>query len=172
MSGTSWMLKPLTWTLIKRPWRKLSTQRQRRCSNPLLVLATWTRGVTKRTGPLRRRRRTLVERIYPPSPSLLILLVENSPLLFSRLPLPTQRRIKTTNKVFGAAEDGIDSVETSTPLSPLSILFPRKKGKTCPMSSAITAIGKDIISASVFGIQRRSQKTSDSLGNLHAGDCS
>ena len=67
-----------------------------------------------------------------------------------------------------------DKVVTPTPLSRVSILFPRRKGRTetCPKSNAITVIGKDITSTSVLKIQRKSQKINDGLDDLHAGDCS
>ena len=67
-----------------------------------------------------------------------------------------------------------DRVVTLIPLPRMSILFPRKKGRTgtCSKLNAITTIKKDITPTSILGIRRRSQKTSDSLSNLHAGDCS
>ena len=114
-----------------------------------------------------------MERISPPTPPLLTRLVENSPLPLSKLP-PTQRETKTTNKVPGAAENEKDKVVTPTPLPRVSISFPKKKHRTeiYPKLNALTAIGKDITLRSVFRIQRRSQKTSDGLGKLYAGDCS
>ena len=114
-----------------------------------------------------------MERISPPTPPLLTRLVENSPLLLSKLP-PTRRKTRTTNKVPSAAEDEGNKIVILTPLPRVSILFPRRQEKTgiCPKSNAFTAIGKDITPTSILGIRRKSQKTSDSLGNLYAGDCS
>ena len=147
--------------------------KQRRCSNPPPVPATWTQGILERTSPRKRRRRTPVERISPLTPLLLTRLVENSLFPFSKLP-PIRKRIRTTNEVTGATEDKGDKVVTPTPLPRVSILFPRKKEKTgtCPKANALTAIGKDITPTSLLGIRGKSQKTSDNLGNLHTGDCS
>ena len=148
-------------------------RRQKRCSNPPPVPATWTRGVLEGTGPLRRRRRTSVERISPPTPLLLTRLVKNSLLLLSKLP-PTQRRTKTTNEVPGTTENERDKVVIPTPLPRVLISFPRRMEKTgiCPRLNALTIIGKDITPRSIIRIRKRGQKTRDGLGNLHAGDCS
>ena len=140
-------------------------QRQKQCFNHLLAPATWTQSVPGRTDPQKRKRRTS-ERISPPTPPLLIYLVENSHFLLSRLSPPTLRKT-----VPGVAENN-NRVVTSTFLPQKLILFPKKKGGTCPKSSAITVIEKDITLTSVFEIRKRSQKTSDSLSNLHAGDYS
>ena len=147
-------------------------RRQRRCSNPPPVPATWTRDSLEGTGPLRRRRKTPVERISLPTPFLLIRLVKNSPFLFNKL-LPTWRRTRTTNEVPGAAEDKEDQVITPTPLPRVSILFPRRKERTetCPKLNALTAIGKDITPRSVFRIRKRGQKTGIGLDDLHVDDC-
>ena len=109
-----------------------------------------------------------MEKISPPTPPLLIHLVGNS-LPLGRLPPPTRKRTRTTNEVPGTAEDG-DRVATPTPLPRVSISFAQRKGGTCPKLNAIIAIGKDITLTSILGIRKSSQKTSDSLGNLHAGD--
>ena len=102
--------------------------------------------------------------------ALLTHLVGNNYLLLSRLPPPIPRRTRITNEIPGIAQDR-NRVVTPTPLSQMSIFFRRKRG-TFLQSSAITAIGKNITTTSVFGIQKRGQKTSDGLGKLHAGDCS
>ena len=148
-------------------------RRQKRCFNLPPVPATWTRGVPKGTGPLKRRRRTPVERISPLTPLLLTRLVENSPLPLSKL-LLTRRKIRTTNEVLGVAEDKGNKVVTPTPLPRMSISFSRRKKKTetYPKSNALTAIGKHITPTSVLRIRRRSQETSDGPGDLHANDCS
>ena len=148
-------------------------QRQRRCCSPPPVFATWTHGVPKGTGPPRRRRRTPVERISPPTPPLLTRLVENSPLPHIKLS-PTRKSNRTTNEVPSAAEDKGNKVVTPTLVPRVSILFPQKKERTgtCPKLNALTVIEKDITPGSVLRIRKRGQKTSDCFGNLHAGDCS
>ena len=97
--------------------------------------------------------------------ALLTHLVENSHLLLSKLPLPTQRKIKTNNEIPGVVENR-DKV--ATPILQVSILFLRGKKRILPKSNAIPAIRKGIMPTYIFKIRKRSQKTSVSLGNLHA----
>ena len=162
------MPEPVTWTSGKRSWKKPLTRRQRRCSNPPPVPATQTRGVPEGTSPLRRRRKTPVERISPPTPFLLTHLVENSSLPLSRLPLPIRRRTKTTSKeVLGAEGADKDRAAAMTLLQRMLTLAPsREKWKMFSKSSTTTVTGRDITPPSVS----RGQKTNVSFGNIHAGD--
>ena len=164
------MSKGETWTPGKRLWRKPLMRRQRQCSNHLPAPAIWTQDISGRTG-LQRKRRGTLERISPPTASLLIHLVENSHFPLSRLPPLTQRNTGTINEVPGIAEDG-DRDVIPTLLPWISISFPKKKGETCPKSSVITTIRKDITPTSILRIQRNSKKTSDSLDNFYASNCS
>ena len=118
---------------------------------------------------LRKRRKTSVERISPPTPPLLTHLVGNNHLPLSRLPLPTRRRTRTTKEVLGTVVDG-DGDEAKTPLRQVSTLLPRRKKKISPMSNASTAEGRAILPTSVLRKGTRSQKTSGSLGNLYVDE--
>ena len=88
-----------------------------------------------------------------------------------QLSLPTPRKTKTTNEVTGVVKDK-NRIVNLTLLPQVLILFLRKKKGTFPKLSIITVIRKNITPTSVLGIQWKRQKTSDGLGNLHAGDCS
>ena len=132
-----------TWTSEKRPLKKRSMQRQRRCSNLLLAPTRWTQVASKNTDPRRRKRRT-PEKISPPTPFLLTHLVRNSHLLLSRLPPLTRRRTKTTNEVPAAIKDR-DKVVAATSLQQVLTPTPSKeRRKTSPKSSASPIIGRDI----------------------------
>ena len=143
-------------------------QRQRRYSNHLPTPAIWTQDVSKRTSLPKKRRKTSVERIYPSTPPLLTRLVGNNSLPFNRLFSPTRRRTRTTSKeVFGVEGADKDRVVAMTLLQWVSTPpLLRKKKKMSPKLSATTVTGRDITSSSV----PRNQKTSISLGDLHADD--
>ena len=143
-------------------------QRQRQCSNHLLAPVIWTQDVPKGTGPPRRRRKTPVERISPPTPPLLIRLMGNSLLLLSKLPPPTQKRTRITSKeVFSAEKADKDRVVAMTLLYWLSTpQLSRRRKKMSPKSSATTVTRRDIMLPSV----PKDQKTCVSLNDLHAGN--
>ena len=156
------MPEAVTWTSGKRPWRKPSIRRQKQCSNPLPISTTWTQGIPKRTGPLKRRKKTPMERISPSTPPLLIYLVGNKHLPLSRLPLPTQRR--TTMEALGMERD-----KAKTHLQQTSIPSQRRK-KTSPKLSASTAGKKAISPTGVLKRKNKSQKTNIGLGDFHVND--
>ena len=117
LSGPSWIPKTGTQTPGKRLSRKPLMRRQKHYYNPSPVPGTWTHGVPKGTSPLRRMRKTPVERISLPAPLLLTHLVRNSHLLPSKLLSPTQRRTRTTSKkVLNAERANEDRIAATTPL--------------------------------------------------------
>ena len=140
-----------TWNPGKRPWRKPSMQRQRRCSNHCLIYVTETHSVLKGTGLLKRRRKTQVERISLPTPPLLTHLVGNSYYSLSRLSPSTQRRTKTTAETFGVEWD-----KTKTSLRQASTLTQRRTKETFLKLIVSTAGRRAIISTNVFKKRKRS----------------
>lgn len=81
------------------------------------------------------------------------------------------KRTKTTKEVLGAVGDK-DKVIAMTCLQwVLMSMSSKKKRKTSSKLDASIAIGKGIILISISRTQIKSQKTTISLGNLHASDC-
>ena len=151
-----------TWTPGKKSWKKPSMRRQRQCSNPPPVSATWTYGIPKGTSPLRRRRKTPIKRISLPTPPLLTHLVENTHLPLSKLPPPTQRRTS-------AEALGIERDEAKTHLQRAS-MPPQRRKKTSSKLTTSTTGRKAIMPTGVLKKRNKSQKTSIHLGNLHIND--
>ena len=143
-------------------------QKQKHCYSPLPVFVTWTQGILKGTSPPERKKKTPVERISLPTPPLLTRLIKNSSFPLSRLPPPTQRRTKTTStEVLNAEEAVEDRIMAMIFLQWMSMpLSSRRRRETSPKSSATTVTKRNIRLPSV----PKSQKTSVSLGDLHAGD--
>ena len=132
-------------------------RRQRQCFNHLSIPATWIQEVIEGKHPLKRRRRTPVERISLPTPLLLIHLVGNSHLLLSKLPPPTQ---KSTI----AEPLGVEGDKAKIHLRWASTSPQRKKRKTSPKLIVST------MPTNVFTKGNRSQKTSISLGDLYVNN--
>lgn len=110
-----------------------------------------------------------MEKISLPTPPLLTHLVRNSHLLLNKLFPPIQKRIKTTIKALDVDEDG-DKVKNH--LQRVSMSLQRRKKETFPKSIAFTMGKRAIMRIGVLKKENKSQKTSDGLGDLHAGDCS
>ena len=124
-------------------------QRQNCYYNHPSVPTKWTQGVPKGASLLKKGKKTL-KRLRLLILLLLSCLVKSPPIRAR----PT-RRIRTTNKVSGVAENR-DRVVVPTSLSRVSILFLRKKRRTLRKLSAILAIGKGITLTNVFEIRRGS----------------
>ena len=144
-------------------------QRQRHCCNHPLLSVRLIQSVFKGTG-LQKKRRKIPKRLSPLIFFPLMYLVASTyNFLSTRARLI--KRSKTTKKVLDVIE-GKDKVIVMTSLQRvLMLMSSKRKKKISSKLSTLTAIEKDITPTSVFKIQRKSQKTSVSLGNLYAGDC-
>ena len=116
-----------------------------------------------------KRRIRSPRRINAPTLPLLTYLVENSHVFSTRFSPPTHKKTKTTKKVFS-----IDKCRDETKIfkQQISTSLSRKKKKILLKSNTSTTGGMVIMPTNVFRKKNRSQKTSVSLGNLHANDCS
>ena len=138
-----------TWTPRKRPLRKPSMQRQKRCYNRPLVPARWTQDVPEGTGPQRRR---TPEGLRPLTPLPLIYLVastSNFPPIRARLARKTRTREVLGAKVAEGVAVMTPPQQVSTPLSRRG-----KTRKTCPRSPATIAMRKVTTRQSVLSYGR------------------
>ena len=116
---------------------------------------------------LTKKEKKDLERLSP------LTLVPLTFLVASINPPPTKarlaRRTRITRDIFGT--EGAKGVVTMTPLQlVLTPTLSKRKRRTSPKLSAISAIKKGITRTSILSIQKMSQNTSVNLSNFYAGD--
>lgn len=158
------------WNPEKKPLRKLLIQNQKHCYNYLETPERFMPSIFKNINQQRKRIRTLEKKILSTSP-LLIYSIRNKHPLFTRHFLPTRKRTGTIKEVFSI---GIEKDQDKTKISlkqMLTLLLKRMK-KISSILNLFTTKKKAILPISALGRRTKSLKTSTSLNNFCAGDCS